>query len=166
MSFEQEQVTTQEQPVVEQKKVPEISQQVKSGASWFYWIAGLSMVNTLIAAFGGQVSFIVGLGITQFVDAIILGLTENISGVVKTISMFFMVGLDLAFAGMFLYFGIKASQGKRWAFVTGMIFYTGDSLLYLIAQDWFGFGFHIFALVMIFTGLKAIGKAEPLTQGA
>src|SRR5690349_21130602 len=47
------------------------------GANWFYWIAGLSLVNSAIFAFGGQVSFILGLSYTQvidvFSDAIVAG---------------------------------------------------------------------------------------------
>ena len=36
-----------------------------SGANWFFWIAGLSLVNSLIILFSGEWSFIVGLGATQ-----------------------------------------------------------------------------------------------------
>ena len=49
---------------------PALLAQLRSGANWFYWIAGLSVVNSLIFAFGGKVSFIAGLGLTQIVDGI------------------------------------------------------------------------------------------------
>ena len=42
--------------------------QLKSGASWFYWIAGLSLINSISAASGSSWRFIVGLGITQIFD--------------------------------------------------------------------------------------------------
>jgi len=42
----------------------ELQNQAKSGANWFYWIAGASLVNTIIFLFNGRVSFIIGLGIT------------------------------------------------------------------------------------------------------
>src|SRR5947199_3821400 len=45
-------------------------QLVKGGASWFLWIAGLSVVNSIVGLAGGGVHFIVGLGITQFVDGL------------------------------------------------------------------------------------------------
>ena len=38
--------------------------QLKSGASWFYWIAGLSLINSIAAVSGGSWRFILGLGIT------------------------------------------------------------------------------------------------------
>ena len=44
--------------------------QLKNGANWFYWIAGLSLVNSAIFAFGGHVSFIAGLAYTQIIDAV------------------------------------------------------------------------------------------------
>ncbi|MBI4332353.1 MAG: hypothetical protein HY673_13855 [Chloroflexi bacterium] len=40
----------------------------KGGASWFYWIAGLSMLNTLFVIIGAGWTFFIGLGITQVVD--------------------------------------------------------------------------------------------------
>ena len=52
-------------------KVPLTSlARLRSGARWFYWVAGLSLVNTAAAFAGGHVHFMVGLGITQVVDAV------------------------------------------------------------------------------------------------
>src|SRR5207245_2159091 len=45
-------------------------QVVKSGANWFVWIAGLSVVNSIVGMSGGHLHFIFGLGITQIVDAL------------------------------------------------------------------------------------------------
>src|ERR1700740_1421511 len=45
-------------------------QMVKGGASWFLWIAGLSIVNSIIGMAGGGGDFIVGLGVTQVGDII------------------------------------------------------------------------------------------------
>ncbi len=36
-------------------------QVVKSGANWFVWIAGLSVVNSIVGMSGGHLHFIVGL---------------------------------------------------------------------------------------------------------
>src|ERR1043166_6289200 len=41
---------------------------MKSGASWFYWVAVLSLVNSGAAAVGSSWRFIIGLGITQIID--------------------------------------------------------------------------------------------------
>ncbi len=43
---------------------------VKSGANWFVWIAILSIINSVIVTMNGNLNFIIGLGITQIVDAL------------------------------------------------------------------------------------------------
>src|SRR5688572_28411552 len=45
-----------------------LEMRLKSGASWFYWIAGLSIINSIAALSGAGWGFIVGLGVTQIVD--------------------------------------------------------------------------------------------------
>src|ERR1044071_6443875 len=42
-----------------------LEKQLKGGGSWFYWIAGLSLVNSVLALSGSETRFILGLGITQ-----------------------------------------------------------------------------------------------------
>jgi hypothetical protein len=54
--------------VVEQKLRAENI--VKAGASWFLWVAGLSMVNSVLSLSGTGFRFIFGLGIAQIVDAL------------------------------------------------------------------------------------------------
>lgn len=36
-------------------------QQAKSGANWFFWIAGMSIFNSLIQLLGGSLNFVIGL---------------------------------------------------------------------------------------------------------
>ena len=48
----------------------QLEQTGKNGANWFYWIAGLSLVNTAMAHGGADRHFIIGLSITAIVDAI------------------------------------------------------------------------------------------------
>ena len=42
----------------------------KACASWFLWVAGLSMANSVLAASGAELHFLFGLGITSIVDAV------------------------------------------------------------------------------------------------
>ena len=58
----------QEKDAIEGKL--KIESKFKSGASWFFWIAGLSIINSIILLAGGQWNFIVGLGVTQIIDVI------------------------------------------------------------------------------------------------
>ena len=87
-----------------------IEQQAKSGADWFFWIAGLSLINSLILLAGSQWSFIIGLGITQFIDAIALIIAEEIGIIGKAIGFF----LDMIAAGIFVLFGVFARKRHTW----------------------------------------------------
>jgi hypothetical protein len=48
-----------------------LEQRVKSGANWFYWIAALSVINSLAALSGSTWSFAIGLGFTGVLDALV-----------------------------------------------------------------------------------------------
>jgi hypothetical protein len=123
-------------------------QLVKSGASWFLWIAGLSIVNSIVGLAGGGVHFIVGLGITQFVDA--LAHQVGSSGLVLDIVINGFV------VGVFVLFWKFASKGQSWAFIVGMVLYALDGLLLLMFKDIFSVAFHAYALFRIYTGMKIL----------
>ena len=119
----------------------------KSGANWFYWIAGLSLVNTIIILSGNEWSFIIGLAITLMADVV----AREIGGAAIAVGLAF----DVIVAGIFVLFGYFALKGRRWAFAVGMILYGLDGLIMLIMGDYFAFGFHLFALWCIYVGVKA-----------
>jgi hypothetical protein len=126
-----------------------------SGANWFYWIAGLSIVNSVVSLFQGDWSFIVGLGVTQVIDAIAAAIAEDASGGVGIIRIVALV-VSISFAGLFAGFGWLANRGLGWAFLVGMVLYALDGLLFLLVQGWLSLGFHVFALVCIFKGYQSL----------
>jgi hypothetical protein len=121
--------------------------QLKSGASWFYWVAGLSLVNSIVAFSGSSWHFLFGLGITQIFD----GLRENLGGAGTIV----VLALDLAAAGLFILFGVFANKGHLWAFITGMVLFGLDGLLFVLVRDWLGVGFHAFVLYCLYRGMSA-----------
>jgi hypothetical protein len=123
-------------------------QVVSAGAGWFLWIAGLSLVNSVIGMTGGKLHFIVGLGITQVVDAVAHGVGS--AGIVLDLIINGVV------AGLFVLFWKFARAGARWAFLTGMVLYAADGLLLLAFKDVFSVAFHAYALFRIYGGLKAL----------
>jgi len=146
---------------------PNISQEqlrlegtLRNGASWFYWIAGLSVVNTAIILSGGQWSFIVGLGITQVIDSVAHHVTLEAEAGTVLVAKVMAGGFDLLVAGMFVLFGWLACQRKAWAFVVGMVLYALDGMLFLLVSDFLSLGFHGFALFCIFAGFQALRKLE------
>ncbi|MCC7383749.1 MAG: DUF4339 domain-containing protein [Deltaproteobacteria bacterium] len=131
---------------------PALEARLKSGASWFYWIAGLSLINSLVALSGSEWGFIFGLGITQIFDALAAEAGTAGKGVALV--------LDLAAAGALIFFGVFAHRRKRWAFFLGMALYALDSLIFLAVQDWLAVAFHAFALFGLFGGLRAARELD------
>ncbi len=125
---------------------------VRAGAKWFYWIAGLSLINSAVVIFGGNFRFVIGLGVTGVVDAL-----------AKSLGSTGMV-LDLVIngfvAGIFYLFGSFSAKAQKWAFLTGMALYLLDGLLLLAAKDVLSAGFHAYALFMIFRGFAAVDRAS------
>lgn len=143
-------------PEPEQEKIPadnnDLLNRTKSGANWFYWIAGLSLVNSIIFLFGGNLSFIAGLGITQLLDAVVDQFSHSESfSAVKIITF----AVDFIIAGIFVLCGLWANKLEIWAFVVGMILYVLDTILLLIIGAYLPVAFHGFALFMIFRGFSA-----------
>ena len=153
------------QKMAHMAEIMNLVRRARSGASNFYWIAGLSVINSLITMFGGGTRFVVGLGITTVIDVFAYSFaTELPEGALLIKGIGFALGLGVN--GIFALFGYFAAKGKRWAFITGMILYGLDSLLSLVLQDWFGFGFHLFLLWGIFAGFQAATKLEQMQMGA
>ncbi len=121
--------------------------QLRGGASWFFWIAGLSLINSLAALTGSNWGFVLGLGVTQVIDAI----AHQMGGAGPAVGF----ALDLAASGLFIGCGLLARKGLAWVFVVGMVFYGLDGLLFLLVGDWFGLAFHGFVLFCLFKGLQA-----------
>src|SRR4051812_26771075 len=122
-----------------------------SGARWFYVIAALSFVTSIVALFGGGFAFLVSLGVTQIIDAIV----AKGGGTAKTIAL----ALDAMAAGIFAIIGYFASKRQSWAFITGMTLYALDALLFVGIVLAFGaldvaaflaLAFHVYALYSIF----------------
>lgn len=126
---------------------PSIVAQMKSGASWFYWVAGLSLINSLIAFSGSGRRFVLGLGTTQLFD--IFG--QQLGGGGKILVLM----LDLLATGLFIFFGVFANKGRTWAFLIGMILFALDGIFFLIIQDWLDVAFHAFALFCLYRGFAA-----------
>ena len=127
---------------------------MKSGASWFYWIAGLSAVNSAIVLSGSSWHFLAGLGITDIISYV-----AQKSGSTGTLIAIILNALAL---GVFVMFGVFAHKRQTWAFIVGMFFYGLDALIFLLGgPEILSIAFHAFALFQIFKGMQA---ANALTE--
>jgi hypothetical protein len=124
----------------------------RGGADWYFWIAGLSVVNSLLSMTNSSWGFPVGLGVTQVFDAF----GRELVSAARIIPLV----LSVIFSSVFVAFGILARKRYRWAFPVGMAVYFLDGLLFLLVGEWVGFGFHLFALWGIYGGYKALKALE------
>jgi hypothetical protein len=129
----------------------ELTQRYRSGANWFYWIAGLTIVTSLIAFWGGGIRFLVSLGLTQFIDGFAAALATEIGGAVQVVALL----LDLVVTGVFVLFGYLAGKKLLWAYVAGMVVFLLDGLMSLAFQDWIGVIAHAVVLFWLFRGFQA-----------
>ncbi len=123
-----------------------LERSIKNGAYWFFWIVGLSGINTIIVLSGGDWAFLIGLGVTQLAAGFALGMGMSF---VAPLIVFIIVGGILGVLGYF------AMKRHTWAFVVGMVLYLLDGLLFLLVMDWLSIGFHIFVLICLGLGLRA-----------
>lgn len=120
-----------------------------SGARWFYWIAGLSVVNSVLFLTGSTWGFAIGLGMVDVSNA--LGQVA-IGGTTGTAVALL---LDAVIAGGFAGLGYMAQSRAQWAFILGMVVYALDALLLVWATDWLSVAFHGLALFYIYRGFQA-----------
>jgi hypothetical protein len=86
---------------------------LKADAGWFYWIAGISLFNS-ISYFGGWGFYLAfGLGITRLLDY--SGAAGN-----KVVAL----ALDVAIVAVFALFGFFANKRHLWAFVAGTVLFA------------------------------------------
>ena len=131
------------------------------GASWFFWIVGLSIINTIIASFGSDSGFSLGLASTLLSDGLASeSIKEGGAGSARFIALFF----DLIVFAFYAMCGIKSMQGASWAFVLGLIFFALDTLMMLAVQEWLGVALHVWALISIWAGLSANNKLKKLQR--
>jgi hypothetical protein len=141
---------------------PALEMHLRSGANWFFWIAALSLINSVILLTNGHWSFLAGLGITQFIDVLASQVSDSVGSAGTVIAMV----LNVTVFGAFVLFGIQARKRQNWAFIVGMVLYGLDGLLFLLVQGWLSIAFHIFALYCIFKGMSANNRLTELEKAA
>lgn len=133
--------------------VVEAVRRVRSSASWFFWLAGLSLINTFATLSDSQYGMVLGLGYTQVIDAVFQVAAEGGAGAGTTVLHLVLVA---GVAAVFIAFGVFGRRLQAWAFVVGMLAYVIDSLLFVVSGDWIAVGFHAFVLFMLYGGYSTL----------
>jgi hypothetical protein len=124
---------------------------VEKSANWFFWVAALSLINTAILLSGKQWAFIIGLGFTQLVDAVL--------GTFGPVGMAVALCIDACVFGVFIVMGVFARRLHMWAFIVGLVLYGADGLIFLLVGDIPSIAFHAFVVFNLWTGVKALRAA-------
>jgi hypothetical protein len=145
---------TSQSVAIEQKS--RVLQALKGSASWFLMIAGLSVVNSILAMSGARMRFIFGLGVSQIVDA----LAHQVGSAGYVLDLI----INGIIAGVLVLFWSFARKGQKWAWYLGMALYTVDGVLLLLFKDYLAIAFHAYALYRMSSGLKLLPILERLEQ--
>ena len=137
---------------------------LRGGASLFFWIAGLSVINSLIVMLGGRWNFFIGLGITQVIDGIAMAIANEIRSEIGAVVKAIAFSVDIGIAGVFVLFGVLARRRHKWGFIVGLVLYTLDGLIFAIVGDPLSLGFHVLALIGLITGLIALSKLSEMER--
>jgi hypothetical protein len=127
-----------------------------NGGSWFYWIGGASILNSVLNAAGTQWGLAVGLGVTYLID----GLAEGLSNTVRTPIYAFII--DVAIAGGFLLIGRAARRGNLSWYAVGIGLYALDGLLFVLVQDFLGIAVHAIGIYGLISGWRATRSLRQL----
>src|SRR6267143_1757096 len=155
--------TTPPSPTGPPPAVTEMAKQtqlVRSGANWFIWIAGLSLVNSVLFVAGSNWAFFLGLGATQFSDAFGKEIITGTTGEVLALTV------DVVIAAIFVGLGLMSRNGALWSFIVGTVLLVLDALLLVWVQDWAAVAFHALALFFIVRGFQAARRLAALRTSA
>lgn len=149
------------QSMMQNEKIQElilsgVESRFRFGANWFFWIAGLSVINSVLLRIGGNLNFIFGLGLTQVIDAVDWMIVEQ-GLIADTVGVHLLsMTIILLISGLFAAFGLFSRKKHKWAFLAGMAIYLIDGLILVLFQDYLSAGVHLYVLFGLYQGYKAL----------
>jgi len=152
---------TYQGPVIQEEESAEISiaqmmqleKQYRDGANWFYWIAGLSLLTSILLAVGSSYFPAIALGIVTL--STVMGMT------IPALSNVVVVPIIIA-VGVLGLIGYLSNKGHSWAYLLGISLFGLDTVLLLVFMDFMGICFHALALFFIIRGYVSLQKLKKL----
>lgn len=131
----------------------ETRQSAINGANWFYWIAGFSLISTLIRLVGIDLGFPLGLAATLWLDILAFAAPPIVKLALLVTGCLLMGGS--------IYLGWQARQERLWAFWVGMGVYGLDMLVMLVfLNNYVGVVIHLVVLFFVTRGLYAVKSLQ------
>jgi len=129
--------------------------EMQNGANWFFWIAALSAVSSIVAVYDSNLLYSLGFGVNRLVEGATLG---YIGQGWPPETIWVGAAVNILIALVVVGFGYYARKGSDMAFMAGMFLYVVDTMVILGFRDYFGFLFHLLALFFLFKGLLGSRK--------
>jgi len=139
--------------------------QGKNGAAWFYWIAGLSLINTVLVLTKSNLTFALGLVITMIPDNIAADVAFKLDGNKAVLGG--ALAFDAAILGLFVLCGYLSQRRILPVFALGMVVYLLDGLLAFLLlgfSDFIGLAIHAYALWSMWGGFLAYRQLNVLER--
>ena len=149
------------EPTAEQKEFRRrmlLMKRAKDGVNWFYWIALLSTINTIIFVAGSQPNFFLGLGIVQLVNDYTASAANGAQ--IAPLMRWVAGAIDLLLGGIFVFFGYRGQRSYRNWIVAGIILYALDGMIFVAFSVWIGVIIHAFIIYNLVRGLRAMDQLK------
>jgi hypothetical protein len=137
----------------------------RKGTDWFFWTAGLSVINVITSIVIGMPNYVFGVANGRFVGGMAIGIAQ-IFGVANWGMGVLLItqSFDLPFAGLFIAAGILARKQYRWVVKAGLVLYAVDCVIFIIFANWIGVAIHVVALWRLWIGLQALSGLRDLKK--
>jgi len=143
--------------------IEEYQTKVNKSAGWFFFIAGLSIVNTVLVHTEQSLSFVIGLTITQFIDGFGIGIADAVDNEAITPWLpYLFSAISICVSLTFVLFGWFGRKCMRGAYLFGIILYLMDSLLLVLYPTFMSVIFHIIAVIALFQGWRLMGQIKEI----
>jgi hypothetical protein len=140
-----------------------LQQAGRRGANWFYWVAGLSVLNSLLIHLGANIYFVVGLGVSLVADSLASHLAQQ-NPDQGVLFRGVAIGFTILVSGIVVLFGWLANRRYLSVFALAMVLYVLDGLIFLLFQDFLSVAFHAYALFCMASGWNAYRKVNQIEK--
>jgi len=148
--------------------VRELFARGKNGAAWFYWIAGLSVVNTVMVLAEGGRRFALGLVVTMVSDAMAAKALKP-GGEISL--LWIALGFNAFVLGLFIVCGRLSQRRMLSIYALGMALYLVDCIFSLMLSGFMrtgggfiGIAIHGYALWSMWSGFVAYRQLNVLER--
>lgn len=142
--------TDREYKAAEEQRRADLRANSQEDANYFFWAAGLAAIST--GLFPVRLNIIVNIGAFDILSAYGGSLGPHYPlAMYSTIAAWLVVLMLLGLAGR---------NGRRWAFLAGMVLYGVDMIALVVMFSFLAFGVHAFFIFRWFRGQKALKDLE------